>query len=91
MNIRERDYKIGDVVFTKHCPYAYRLPEGLPEGVRVHVLGRESGTTIVLFQGKHFRISMTCVDNGRECQVNGRWEPYKLPGETKPLAKWRTG
>jgi len=70
---REKPYRIGDIVKVKHCVGGYRLPDGLPEGASVKVVSADIGARDVEFEGRRFRISMSCVDNGLEYLVNGKW------------------
>jgi hypothetical protein len=40
-----------------------QLPEGLPEGSAVKIVGFDTGHFDVEHQGRKFKISMTCVEN----------------------------
>ena len=41
----------------------YELPDGLPEGATVRIVGFDIGHFEVEYEGQRFKISMTCVEN----------------------------
>jgi hypothetical protein len=46
----------------------HHLPEGLPEGATVRIVGFDIGHFDVEYEGQHFRIPMACVEN-----LHGLW------------------
>lgn len=72
MMCRERSYELGATVKTRRV-VSYPLPEGLPEGAAVKVVEMESGSRVVEYQGKRFRVSMTNVTAGMLYQVGKEW------------------
>jgi hypothetical protein len=55
----------GQRVRVRHCVGAYRLPEELPEGAEVTLVGFDPGYWTVRYNGKLFKIAMPCVgDSG---------------------------
>lgn len=88
--IRERPYKIGDVVYTKQPANSHWLPEGLPDRVKVKVLDHSYGGVLVEYQSQTFRVSDRCIDNGDEIELRpGQYQPYRIAGYKEPLARWR--
>lgn len=73
MICRKKDYKIGDSVTAVNCWGGYRLPNEVPEGTTVKVVGRESGYTQFIFQEKQFVVSEACIVSGWEYRFNGKW------------------
>jgi hypothetical protein len=64
MNInRRRINYVGKVAKVRSCFDSAQLPEGLPEGSTVRIVGFDFGHFDVEFRGRHFRISMSCVEN----------------------------
>lgn len=72
MLCRERPYQLGATVKARDV-VSYPLPDGLPEGAEVKVVEMESGSRVVEYQGKRFRVSMTNVTAGMLYQVGGNW------------------
>lgn len=73
MICRKKDYHIGDFVTAVNCFGGYRLPNEVPEGATVKLLGREAGYAQIGFQEKQFIVSEACIVSGWEYKLNGRW------------------
>lgn len=73
MICRKKDYQIGDSVTVVNCWGGYRLPNEVPEGSIVTVVGREAGRARIAFQEKQFDVSEACVVSGWEYRFNGKW------------------
>jgi hypothetical protein len=56
--IRQKPYRIGDLVKVKHVHGGYPLPAGLPEGATVRVLAFDIGYRDVEYQGQVFHVAM---------------------------------
>jgi hypothetical protein len=56
--------QFGQRVRVHHCVGAYPLPEGLPEGGEVTIVGFQPGYWTVSYNAKQFRVAMPCVGNG---------------------------
>ena len=55
----------GQRVPVHHCQGAYRLPDGLPDGVEVTLVGFDIGYWTVSYNDKLYRVAMACVgDSG---------------------------
>ena len=57
-------YGVGSKVRIRNVHGGYRLPDGLPEGVRVAVVAKAIGVRTVEWEGKWFEVSMACIDSG---------------------------
>jgi hypothetical protein len=55
---------IGMRVRVRHCAFAYQLPEGLPEGAEVTLVGFDIGYWTVRYRDKLFQVAMPCVGVG---------------------------
>jgi hypothetical protein len=64
--------RVGDMVKKRQCLNRYRLPEGLPEGAKVKVVGARD----IEFEGRRFRMAMPCVNDGLEYWVEGKWKEH---------------
>jgi hypothetical protein len=60
--IRTLNYRIGDVVGVHHRDDGHRLPEGLPEGAQVAVVGIVQVSRLVEWEGELFEIHMANID-----------------------------
>jgi hypothetical protein len=54
---------VGRMAKIRSCFEDYQLPEGLPEGATVRIVGFDIGHFDVEHEGRTFRISMVCVEN----------------------------
>ena len=54
---------VGKVAKVRSDFDSVPLPEGLPEGASVRIVGFDIGHFDVEHQGRRFRISMACVEN----------------------------
>lgn len=73
MICRKKNYQIGDSVIVVNCWGGYRLPNEIPEGTTVKVVGREAGYAQIAFQGRQFIVSEACIVSGWEYRFNGKW------------------
>jgi hypothetical protein len=62
MNRRRINY-VGKIATVRSDFAGHPLPEGLPEGARVRIIGFDIGHFEVEHKGRTFKISMTCVEN----------------------------
>jgi hypothetical protein len=62
-NLQGRINYVGKVAKVRSNFDGSRLPEGLPEGSAVKIVGFEIGHFDVMHKGRKFRISMACVEN----------------------------
>lgn len=62
LNRRRINY-VGKVAKVRSGFDGAPLPEGLPEGATVRIVGFDFGHFDVEFRGRRFRISMVCVEN----------------------------
>ena len=62
-NSRRRINYIGKVAKVRSSLEEFQLPEGLPEGSSVKIVGFDPGHFDVLHRGRRFKISMSCVEN----------------------------
>jgi hypothetical protein len=62
-NSRRRINYVGKVAKVRSDSDGYALPEGLPEGAKVEIVGFDIGHFEVTYKGRRFRISMACVEN----------------------------
>jgi hypothetical protein len=60
---RRRINYIGKNARVRSCFDGYSLPDGLPEGATVRIVGFDFGHFEVEYEGHAFRVSMTCVEN----------------------------
>lgn len=60
---RRRINYVGKVARVRSCFEAMPLPEGLPEGSTVKIVGFDIGHFEVEHEGRNFRIAMVCVEN----------------------------
>jgi hypothetical protein len=60
--IRGLNYKIGDVVGVHDCDDGHRLPEGLPDGAQVAVVGIVQVSRLVEWEGELFEVHMANLD-----------------------------
>ena len=70
---RKKAYRTGDIVKIRYWTGADPIPDGLPDGISVKVVGCDNGSNDVEFEGKVFRVSKTCIDSGLEHWVDGKW------------------
>jgi hypothetical protein len=70
--IYKKPYAIGDTVKVQaiRAP-CYSLPDGLPNGATVKVVGKVYGYDDVEYQGKIFRVSMVLVESGYDTKPSG--------------------
>ena len=61
-NVRRINY-IGKVARVRSSFDGYELPEGLPSGSNVRIVGFDIGHFDVEYKGRRFKISMACVEN----------------------------
>ncbi|HHY86042.1 MAG TPA: hypothetical protein GYA07_11015 [Verrucomicrobia bacterium] len=54
---------IGKKATVRSCFGGYSLPDGLPEGATVEIVGFDIGCFDVRFGRKTFRVPMACVEN----------------------------
>jgi len=73
MICRKKNYQIGDSVIVVNCWGGYRLPNEIPEGTTVTVIGREAGYARIVFQERQFIVSEACIVSGWEYRYNGKW------------------
>ena len=62
-NTRRKINYVGKVAKVRSAFENQQLPEGLPEGSAVKIVGFDTGHFDVLHKGRRFKISMTCVEN----------------------------
>ena len=62
-NSQARINYVGKIARVRSNFDGSRLPEGLPEGSAVKIVGFEIGHFDVEHKGRTFRISMACVEN----------------------------
>ena len=62
-NNRRKINYVGKLAKVRSAFDGYRLPQGLPEGAVVKIVGFTSGHFDVEHRGKRFNISMACVEN----------------------------
>jgi hypothetical protein len=62
-NSKRRINYIGKVAKVRSNFDGYQLPDGLPEGSAVKIVGFDIGHFDVEHMGRRFKISMTCVEN----------------------------
>ena len=60
---RRRINYVGKSARVRSAFDGYQLPEGLPEGATVKIVGFDIGNFEVQYAGKTFRIPMACVEN----------------------------
>ncbi len=61
-NARRINY-VGKIARVRSCFDGYPLPEGLPDGSNVRIVGFDIGHFDVEYKGRRFTISMACVEN----------------------------
>jgi hypothetical protein len=54
---------IGKKATVRSCFGGYSLPEDLPEGASVEIIGFDIGHFDVRYDSREFRIPMACVEN----------------------------
>ena len=62
-NLKRRINYVGKVAKVRSAFDGCQLPEGLPEGCVVKIVGFDIGHFDVEHRGRRFKISMTCVEN----------------------------
>lgn len=62
--LRQKSYRVGDLVHVRHVHDGYRLPHGLPEGAEVRVVAFDIGTRAVEYNGRRFDVANACIDSG---------------------------
>ena len=62
-NSRRRINYVGKVAKVRSDSDSDPLPEGLPEGAAVRIVGFDLGHFDVEYKGRRLRISMACVQN----------------------------
>jgi hypothetical protein len=60
--IQTLNYKVGDVVRVHHCYGEYMLPQGLPDGAEVWVVGFVQALRLVEWDGELFEVHMTNIE-----------------------------
>jgi hypothetical protein len=65
MMVRQKPYKLGDVVRVKNV-LSYPLPPGLKPGTKVRVVGFDVGRRIVRNKRGEWSVSCTNIDSGFE-------------------------
>ena len=60
--LRRLNHKVGDVVEVHHCDGEHRLPEGLPDGAQVAVVGIVQVIRLVEWEGELFEVHMANID-----------------------------
>jgi hypothetical protein len=60
---RRRINYIGKVAKVRSGLGGYELPNELPEGATVTIVGFDIGHFEVEYEGQRFKITMTCVEN----------------------------
>jgi len=63
MKNRKRINYVGKVARVRSCFEGQELPEGLPEGSAVRIVGFNIGHFEVEHDGQTFKIPMVCVEN----------------------------
>jgi hypothetical protein len=53
----------GKRVKVKHCPGAYQLPDGLPEGAEVTLVSFDHGYWTVRHDDRLFPVALACIAN----------------------------
>jgi hypothetical protein len=53
---------VGQLVRVKHCQGGYMLPDELPEGALVEIIGFDIGRFDVVYRHQVFNISMACAE-----------------------------
>ena len=54
---------VGKLARIRSAFGGYQLPEGLPEGITVKIVGFDIGCFDVEYQGRTYRVPMVCVEN----------------------------
>jgi hypothetical protein len=54
---------VGKLVRVKHCQGGYSLPDDLPEGVLVEIIGFDIGQFYVVYHNEVFVVPMACACN----------------------------
>ncbi len=62
-NTKRKINYVGKVAKVRSAFDDHRLPDGLPEGSAVKIIGFDTGHFDVEHRGRKFKISMTCVEN----------------------------
>lgn len=60
---RKRINYIGKIARVRSTFDGYELPDGLPEGANVKIVGFDIGHFDVEHRGRKFKIPMVCVEN----------------------------
>lgn len=63
INTKRKINYVGKVAKVRSAFGAQQLPDGLPEGSDVKIVGFDTGHFDVMHKGHRFKISMTCVEN----------------------------
>ena len=62
-NTKRKINYVGKVAKVRSAFEDQQLPEGLPEGSAVKIVGFDTGHFDVEHKGQKFKIAMTCVEN----------------------------
>ena len=62
-NTKRKINYVGKVAKVRSAFQDQQLPEGLPEGSAVKIVGFDPGHFDVEHKGRKFKVSMTCVEN----------------------------
>lgn len=62
-NTKRKINYVGKVAKVRSAFEDHQLPDGLPEGAAVMIVGFDTGHFDVEHRGRKFKISMTCVEN----------------------------
>lgn len=60
---KKRINYVGKVAVVRSSFDGYELPDGLPEGSTVRIIGFDIGHFTVEFESRAFTIPMACVEN----------------------------
>jgi len=61
--MKKRINYVGKLAKVRSAFGGQELPEGLPEGCTVRIVGFDIGHFEVEHEGRTFKVSMTCVEN----------------------------
>ena len=83
-HIVKKPINIGDTVKVKAInPPCYSLPDGLPDGATVKVVGEDIGSNDGEYNARVFHVSSVLVESGYY-ELNADYDRFLRQGKLKP-------